>query len=88
MGDMADDLEMHALKCAMEDERIEKLARAPKHTRGDVKWKTREGDIVRAKDVTDRHLFNAYMHSGADELFREMVVRLFEERVGKARKRR
>jgi hypothetical protein len=31
----------------------------------------------------DGHLFNAYRHSQSNLLFREMVLRLFEERIKK-----
>ena len=44
-------------------------------------WKTRDGRTMPIKSMDDNHLFNAYRHSGDSLLFREMVLRLFEERM-------
>jgi hypothetical protein len=52
-----------------------------RHTfRTDV-WTTKDGREIAIKDMDDRHLFNAYRHSQEELLFREMVLRLFENRI-------
>jgi hypothetical protein len=44
-------------------------------------WVTKDGQQILVKDMSDRHLLNAYKKFGRSDLFKEMVVRLFEERV-------
>jgi hypothetical protein len=44
-------------------------------------WVTRDGSVVMIKDMVDSHLLNAYKLTGDENLFAEMVVRLFETRV-------
>ena len=44
-------------------------------------WKTKDGRQLLLKDMDDAHLCNAYKYSGRNDLFKEMVVRLFEERM-------
>jgi hypothetical protein len=44
-------------------------------------WTTKDGRRIDIKDMEDSHLFNAYRHSQSGLLFREMVLRLFEERM-------
>ena len=44
-------------------------------------WTTKDGREIAIKDMDDNHLFNAYRYSQDGLLFREMVLRLFEERM-------
>jgi len=44
-------------------------------------WVTRDGSVVMIQDMVDSHLLNAYKLTGDENLFAEMVVRLFETRV-------
>jgi hypothetical protein len=46
-------------------------------------WTTKDGRCIDITDMGDGHLFNAYRHSQSNLLFREMVLRLFEERIKK-----
>jgi hypothetical protein len=47
-------------------------------------WTTKDGRGIPITDMDDKHLFNAYKYSQSSLLFREMVLRLFEERLRKA----
>ena len=44
-------------------------------------WTTKDGRGIPITDMDDKHLFNAYKYSQSSLLFREMVLRLFEERM-------
>jgi hypothetical protein len=44
-------------------------------------WTTKDGREIAIKDMDDKHLFNAYRHSQEELLMREMVLRLFENRI-------
>ena len=58
----------------------EEIKKARHTFRTDV-WTTKDGREIAIKDMDDRHLFNAYRHSQEELLFREMVLRLFENRI-------
>jgi hypothetical protein len=44
-------------------------------------WTTKDGREIPITDMDDKHVLNAYRYSQSSLLFREMVLRLFEERV-------
>lgn len=54
------------------------LKKKPKHERDEQTWIMKNGIQLLVKNMDDKHLFNAYMMSGADYLFKEMVYRSFE----------
>lgn len=53
----------------------------PKEERKYQEWSTKDGRRLHVIDMDDKHLFNAYMMTGAECLFKEMVYRLFEAKL-------
>ena len=47
----------------------------------DEVWVTKDQKKIVICEMEDRHLFNAWRRSGDERLFKEMVVRLFEQQI-------
>jgi hypothetical protein len=48
-----------------------------RESREDRKWRTASGTVINVANMTDAHLYNAYIKTGSEMLRDEMVVRLF-----------
>lgn len=63
-------------------ERAREDREARRNFRSEI-WTTKDGREIAIRDMDDKHLLNAYRYSQNSLLFREMVLRLFEERIAK-----
>lgn len=64
------------------ERRSAKLEKQKRHQRFRERvWAARDGRRLTVKDMGDTHLYNAYRVTGSKTLFKEMVMRLFEERL-------
>jgi len=76
MSDSYDDYEAEMQLAEASWERQEARANFRKEV-----WTTKDKREIAIKDLEDSHLFNAYKHSQDGLLFREMVLRLFEDKL-------
>jgi hypothetical protein len=56
------------------------------HNHNDLRleeWTMRNKSTIAIGSMIDSHLLNAYKKTGDERLFKEMVVRLFEQRVAR-----
>jgi hypothetical protein len=64
-------------------ERAWEVQEARRNFRTEI-WITKDGGRIAIKDMDDAHLFNAYRRSQYELLLREMVLRLFEDKIKNA----
>ncbi len=48
-----------------------------------AKHTTKEGEVIKVKDMTDKHLYYSYLCIGEQKYLDEMILRLFEERINR-----
>ena len=49
--------------------------------RNEAKHTTKDGEVIKVKDMEDSHLYYSYLCLGEEKYLKEMVLRLFEERL-------
>jgi len=80
---MTEDAQIESLvQTEHRERRASKLVKQRRHQQFRERvWAARDGRRLTVKDMGDTHLYNAYRVTGSKTLFKEMVMRLFEERL-------